>query len=814
MDRHREVLDVLSNPETKLRTEALPLDVRKVIVGEEQQEWSSSLDQQDPEPPHIKEEQEELWTNQEGEQLQGLQEEADITKFTFTPVPVKTEDDEEKPQSSQLHQRQTEQTETEADGEDCGGSDTDDRTSDSSEPDDSDKVWNKTIDLKSALNKTKNNSWNSGKEAFSCSECGKGFIYTTNLKRHMMIHIGEKPFSCSECGRTFVQRSHLHEHMRCHTGEKPFNCPVCKKCFSRSSNLQRHMTLHTKEKRFSCSVCGKRFTWLSQLTRHKCVCKSSQLHQSQTEQMKTEADGEDSARNSHPDRHLQSDTDDKTSDSSELETDDSDDWKETSEPKSGLRSAEKVPVSDMKCKTGGKSKVTFRMGGKLCNKKYLKIHRRAHTGEKPHLYLQADTDVKTSNPSEPKTEVNVGNWKETSEPQSSQLHQNQTEQMETEADGKDCGPARNSYPDRHLQPDTDDRTSDSSEPDDSDKDWNKKREPKSASNKTKNNSWNSGKEAFSCSECGKRFVYTRNLKRHMMIHIGEKPFSCSECGRTFVQKSHLQEHMKCHTGEKPFNCPVCKKCFSRSSNLQRHMTLHTKEKRFSCSVCKKRFTWLRQLTRHKCVDESSQFHLSQTEENREAEPPASSSTEQMKRKADGDDCRGSKPARNSHPDRYLQPVSDDKTSDSSETDVSDDDWPQTRKPQSHLNTLKNNDDPLSDMSCNAAQRSFSCSECGQRFGRKPHLNAHMRIHTGEKPFSCSFCGKRFSQKGNLTSHLRLHTGEKPFSCTVCKKTFRYSGDVSRHMRIHTGKKTISSNVMIDNNIQDQNQPTTWIQIVI
>ncbi|XP_074469094.1 uncharacterized protein LOC141754122 isoform X5 [Sebastes fasciatus] len=93
--------------------------VVKEEVPPEQQEWSSSLVQEDPEPPHIKEEQEELWISQEGEQLQGL-EEPDIIRFTFTPVPVKSEDDEEKPQSSQLHQRQTEQMETEADGEDCG----------------------------------------------------------------------------------------------------------------------------------------------------------------------------------------------------------------------------------------------------------------------------------------------------------------------------------------------------------------------------------------------------------------------------------------------------------------------------------------------------------------------------------------------------------------------------------------------------------------------------------------------------------------------------------------------------------------------
>ncbi|KAF7641093.1 hypothetical protein LDENG_00294370, partial [Lucifuga dentata] len=90
--------------------------------------------QEDPEPSHIKkEEEEELLISQEGEQLHDL-EEADITKFTFTLVPVKSEEDEEKVQSSQLQNQteerreseslsssSTEQINRESDGEDCGG---------------------------------------------------------------------------------------------------------------------------------------------------------------------------------------------------------------------------------------------------------------------------------------------------------------------------------------------------------------------------------------------------------------------------------------------------------------------------------------------------------------------------------------------------------------------------------------------------------------------------------------------------------------------------------------------------------------------
>ncbi|KAF7643896.1 hypothetical protein LDENG_00231480, partial [Lucifuga dentata] len=214
------------------------------------------MNQEQPEPLHVKEEQEECGTRQEGHQLQHV-EEADITKLP-------SEEDGDKVQSSQLHQSQTEenreaenlassstqQTETGAHVEDCGG-----------------PGPSRNLDPGSYLEPACDGS-QTGEKAFSCSVCGKNFTQSGNLKRHARIHTGEKPYRCLFCHKNFTRSADLKRHVKIHTGEKPFSCLSCGIRFNQSGHLKKHIRIHTGERPFSCSLCSKDFTESGHLNRH------------------------------------------------------------------------------------------------------------------------------------------------------------------------------------------------------------------------------------------------------------------------------------------------------------------------------------------------------------------------------------------------------------------------------------------------------------------------------------------------------------------------------------------------------------------
>ncbi|XP_035771832.1 zinc finger protein 853-like isoform X3 [Neolamprologus brichardi] len=218
IDRQRRLLDITWKPEIKLHRTDVPQqqvceEEEEEVLNEQQlwnQERSSSVDQEEPEAPQIKEEEEELCSSQEGEQL-GLKEETD----TFM-VTAAEEGEHSEPDMEQLFSRGPDAFMVTA-------------TYEESEE---------------------------GRKQFCCPTCGKSFNRRSNLLSHTKIHTSEKPYSCEICGKSFNRGSNLLRHMRSHTGEKPYVCKSCGTRFSEFSSLKRHKAHFAQ----SCNMWKKSYS--------------------------------------------------------------------------------------------------------------------------------------------------------------------------------------------------------------------------------------------------------------------------------------------------------------------------------------------------------------------------------------------------------------------------------------------------------------------------------------------------------------------------------------------------------------------------
>ncbi|XP_035749684.1 zinc finger protein 76 isoform X1 [Egretta garzetta] len=130
-----------------------------------------------------------------------------------------------------------------------------------------------------------------------------------------------------------------------------------------------------------------------------------------------------------------------------------------------------------------------------------------------------------------------------------------------------------------------------------------------------------GERPFKCPfvGCGRSFTTSNIRKVHIRTHTGERPYMCPEpnCGRGFTSATNYKNHMRIHTGEKPYMCtvPGCGKRFTEYSSLYKHHVVHTHCKPYTCNSCGKTYRQTSTLAMHK---RSSHGELEATEESEQA----------------------------------------------------------------------------------------------------------------------------------------------------------------------------------------------------
>ncbi|XP_029974663.1 zinc finger protein 554-like [Salarias fasciatus] len=301
IERQRRLLESSCSSETKLRR----AELSQLHDSREEQlckEATYCLEQQEPEPPLIKEEEEEagllqpkeeqeepeppqieeLGTSRGGEQLI-LKFESDSFKVPSVEDQSDLSEPEESPDTEQFLSQDSEvhHVKKHLDPESTGNaelkkismfhSDGVEKIPESEKQDECGKPLYKETNREIVHKKHEecpNLRTVTDKKKTLCEICGKSYKRQNDLTVHMRSHTGEKPYSCKTCGKSFSRQSNLLVHMRRHTGEKPYSCETCGKKFGQHSVWKRHLRTHSGVKMYSCDICGRGFSMQGNLSVH------------------------------------------------------------------------------------------------------------------------------------------------------------------------------------------------------------------------------------------------------------------------------------------------------------------------------------------------------------------------------------------------------------------------------------------------------------------------------------------------------------------------------------------------------------------
>jgi len=108
-----------------------------------------------------------------------------------------------------------------------------------------------------------------------------------------------------------------------------------------------------------------------------------------------------------------------------------------------------------------------------------------------------------------------------------------------------------------------------------------------------------GAKPHSCRHCSDRFMWSVQLKRHLLESHNEGTWlTCHICQKKFSVSHNFKVHVRRHEGVKPYVCSECPKCFCSAQELKCHQLVHSDLRNFACGFCAKSFKRKQDVLRH------------------------------------------------------------------------------------------------------------------------------------------------------------------------------------------------------------------------